>query len=471
MTDLPTVITEAGLQATAPATLRANTVTYAEAESPGITTDLPGTLVEDLASTATGALVQIDQARVDAVNSVTPYGCNVALLDQMGAIYGVTRGGASNTSCYVQFSGTPGFVINSGFIVSDGTYQYATQSSAVIGTDGTSGNVYVLATASGSWAVPAGSITEIVTSVPTTYALTVTNAATGVPGDASGESDSSYRYRIIQSGAISGQSTPRYIRSLIGNISGVDPRLISIAMTDGGYRIMVGGGDPYKVANAIFQGCFDLYALNGSENSITSVSNASPAVITTDLTHGLSNGESVTISGSEGITSINGTFTATVLTSTTFSIPVDTTSAGTYTGGGILDTNPRNEVVTIIDGGDTYAIPFVTPLQQIVKINLIWNTNANNTVSSDSVVAAGSSALISYINGIYAGSPINLFELQSVFQESVSNLVPASNLTRMVFTVYIDGVEVDAETGTGIIQGDAQSYLYTTVNDITITRG
>lgn len=470
MTDLPTVITEAGLQVTAPATLRANTVTYAEAASPGITTDLPGTLIEDLASTATGALVQIDQARVDAVNSITPYGCNVALLDQLGAIYGITRGGASNTSCYVQFSGTPGFVINSGLVVSDGTYQYATQSAAIIGTDGTSGNVYVIATTSGSWAIPEGTITEIVTSIPSEYNVTVNNAATGVPGS-DAESDTDYRYRIIQSGAISGQSTPRYIKSLIGNVSGVNSRLISIKTLDDGYQIMASGGDPYEIANAIYQGCFDLYALRGSENTITSVSKESSAVITTELTHGLSTGASVTISGAEGITAINGTFTATVLTANTFSIPVNTSSASDYTGGGILETNPRNEVVTIIDGGDTYSIPFVTPLQQIVKINLIWNTNADNTVSSDSVVTAGRAALVSYINGIYAGSPINLFELQAAFQTAVTNLVPAANLTRMVFTVYIDGVEVDPETGTGIIQGDAQSYLYTTVNNITITRG
>lgn len=470
MTDLPTVIDESGLQPTAPATLRANTVTYAETASPGITTDLPGTLIEDIVSTTTGALVQIDQARVDAVNSITPYGCNVALLDQMGSIYGVSRGGSSNTSCYVQFSGTPGYVINKGFVVSDGTYQYATQASSVIKTDGTSDNVYVLATVSGSWAVPANSITEIVTSVPTGYTLTVSNAATGVPGS-DVERDSSYRYRIIQSGAVSGQSTPRYVKSLIGNINGVSSRLISMATTSSGYRIMVGGGDPYEVANAIYQGCFDLHALEGSQNNITSASKATAAVITTELTHGLTTGESVTISGALGMTAINGTFAATVLTSTTFSIPVNTTSAADYTGGGILETNPRNELVTIIDGADTYTIPFVTPLQQIVRINLVWNTNATNSVSNDSVVSVGSSALVSYINGVYAGSPINLFELQCVFRSAVSSLVPAANLTRMVFTVYIDGVDVAPETGTGIIQGDAQSYLYTTVNNITITRG
>lgn len=470
MTDLPTVITSAGLVSTDPSVLRSNTTTYAQAESPGITTDLPGTLIEDLASTTTGALVQIDQARVDAVNSITPYGCNNALLDQMAAIYGLTRGTATNTSCYVQFTGTPGYVINAGFLVSDGTYQYAVQEAAIIGSDGTSGNVYVVATTSGSWAIAAGSITAIVTSVPTGYDVAVTNTATGIPGSGA-ETDTEFRYRVIQSGAISGQSCPRYVKSLIANIPGVNSRLISMTPVSGGYRIMVGGGDPYKIANAIYQGCFDLYALQGSVNSITSASKAASGVITTELTHGLTTGQSVTISGALGMTAINGTFTATVISGNSFSIPVDTSSSADYTGGGILETNPRNEVVSIIDTPDTYSIPLVIPLQQIVRVSLVWNTNATNTVSTDSVVSLGQAAIVSYINGIYAGAPINLFELQSVFQSAVSGIIPAANLTRMEFTVYIDGVEVSAETGTGIIQGDAQSYLYTVANNITITRG
>lgn len=469
-TTLPTVITSAGLQVTDPDVLRSTTTTYAQSISPGITTDLPGTLIEDLASTTTGALVQIDQARVDAVNSVTPYGCNVAMLDELAAIYGITRGVAVNTSCYVQFTGDPGYVINSGFIVSDGTYQYTVQDAVTIASDGTSGNVYVLATTSGSWAIPVGSITAIVTSVPTGYSLSVTNSATGVPGT-DAESDSSFRYRVIQSGASSGQSCPRYVKSLISNVSGVNSRLVSMAMTSDGYRILVGGGDPYQVAGAIYQGCFDLPALQGSVNTITSASQASACVIVTELTHGLTSGETVTISGAEGMTAINGSYEATVISNNSFSIPVDTASSSAYTGSGVLETNPRNEVVSIIDAPDTYAIPFVVPLQQIVKVSLIWNTNAVNTVSNNSVVSVGQAAIVSYINGVSAGAPLNLLEMRRAFETAIESIVPTANLTRLVFTVYIDGEEADVETGTEIIQGDTQSYLYSTTNDITITRG
>lgn len=471
MTDLPTVIDSSGLVPTAPATLRSNTVTYAQSVSSGITTDLPGTLIEDLGSTSTGALVQIDQARVDAVNSITPYGCNDALLDDMGTIYGIKRGTATNTSAYVRFTGTPGYVINVGFTVTDGTYQYEVQDAATIAADGSSGNVYVVATVAGSWAVSSGSITQIVTSVPTGYALTVTNAATGTPGDSDGESDTSYRYRIIQSGAATCQSTPRFMKSNIANVSGVSSRLISVYSGGGTYRVMVGGGDPYQVAGAIYQSVADLPLLAGSVNTITSISQAASAVVTTELTHGLETGASVVISGAEGMTGANGTWSIAVVNNNSFQINYDSTGATTYTGSGVLETNPRNEVVNIIDYPDTYAIPFVIPLQQIVKIALTWNTNAENTVSSDTVTTLGQAALVSYINGIYAGAPINLFQLQSTFATAVSTAVPTANLTRMEFVVYIDGEEVDADTGTGIIQGDTQSYLYTTAADITITKG
>lgn len=470
MTDLPTVIDSSGLVSTAPATLRSNTITYAASVSPGITTDLPGTLIEDMASTATGALVQIDQARVDVVNSVTPYGCNVAMLDDMGYIYGVTRGAASNTSAYVVFSGSPGYIVNAGTVVSDGTYTYTTQSAATLDTSGNSGNVYVVATTAGSWAVAANSITTINTSVPSGYTLSVTNAATGTPGNVDGESDTDYRARIIMTGASSCQSTPRFMKSTIANVSGVSQRLISVVADGGNYRAMVGGGDPYQVAGAIYQSVADLPLLIGSVNSITSISNAASAVVTTELTHGLTSGP-VVISGCQGMTGANGTWNIVVLTNYSFQINYNSTSAPTYTGSGVLQTNPRNEVVSVTDYPDSYSIPFVVPLQQIVRIVITWNTNSDNTVSNNTINSLASPAIVSYINGIYAGAPINLFQLQSIFSNAVSGAVSAANLTRMVFAVYIDGYLVSADVGTGVIQGDTQSYLYTDISRIVINRG
>ena len=64
--------------------------------------------------------------------------------------------------------------------------------------------------------------------------------------------------------------------------------------------------------------------------AITSSSVAAAAVITTGAVHGLTSGDQVLIAGHTGSTpAINGSYVATVLTTTTFSIPVTTTVGGT----------------------------------------------------------------------------------------------------------------------------------------------
>lgn len=63
--------------------------------------------------------------------------------------------------------------------------------------------------------------------------------------------------------------------------------------------------------------------------AITSSSVANPSVITTPTAHGLVSGELATIAGHAGSTpAINGDHVVTVLTPTTFSIPVNVTVAG-----------------------------------------------------------------------------------------------------------------------------------------------
>ena len=122
--NFPITITPAGLQPQSPASLLAQLLAAVAATNPGYTGDLPASLIEDVSSTDVGAIVLIDQARVELVNSLTPYGANAFVLNQLGAIYGVTPGLASNTSVNVVFTGTVGYVINVGFQVSDGTNTY-----------------------------------------------------------------------------------------------------------------------------------------------------------------------------------------------------------------------------------------------------------------------------------------------------------------------------------------------------------
>lgn len=261
MSDIPVIVTQAGAQPTPPKTLLSDLITNVSAIVPGYTANLPAGLITDLASTATGAIALIDSAMVDTINSVTPYGANVPMLMQLGNIYGVQQGQGYNTSVNVTFIGLPGFVIPKGFIVSDGNNQYAVQSNTIVPNGGQTKPVYCLATNSGTWAVPAGSVTQIITSVPSTITLTCTNVTSGLPG-ANRQSESSYRAQVMQAGMVTAQGVPSFLRTLLQKVSGVQTNLISFRNVSAGkWALIVGGGDPNEVGLAVYEAIPDISVL------------------------------------------------------------------------------------------------------------------------------------------------------------------------------------------------------------------
>ena len=264
---LPVVMTTSGAVPNTLAALNNDLITTVQATDADFTANLPGLLLEDLTSTASAALAQMDQARVDAINSVTPYGANAFTLAQQGVMLGLPQGQPTNTNVLVVFSGAtvPGYVIQAGTIVSDGTYQYELQDGGVIGTSGQSTPLLAVASQSGTWAVPAGTVNKIVTSLPSPYntAVTVSNPQAGTPATTT-ESVQSYRSRIMQAQQIAVQGTPACISTLLEAIPGVTARLVSVLQTTFGWEILCGGGDPYAVAFAIYQGALDLSTIVGS---------------------------------------------------------------------------------------------------------------------------------------------------------------------------------------------------------------
>jgi hypothetical protein len=470
--DLPIIVTAAGAQPTPPATLLAQLLALATAASPGLTANLPGLLLEDISSTDVGALTVIDAARVDLINSITPYGANVFLLIQLGNIYGVAQGVDTNTNALVNFTGTPGFVIARGFIVSDGTNQYAVQDGAVIPTDGTALNVFVVAQNSGSFAVPVGAINQVITDVPGDVELSVTNAQAGVPG-LTAQSEEDFRAQVIQAGLAVAQGTPIFVKTQLQNVSGVVARLVAMRQLDAGWEIICGGGDPYEVANAIFQGMADITTVRGSELLVGGITNANPGVVQTEQAHEYATGQVIEIEDVVGMTEVNGVLglVATVIDATHFSIGVDTSSYPAYVSGGIVTPNLRNVTVSINDYPDTYTITYVNPPQQTVTILLQWNTTSVNFVSTASVAALGNAAILGYINSLPVGAPINVFVMEQVFQTAIASLIPPELLSRMVFTVSINGNVTEPETGTELIVGDPESYFLAATGGITIEQG
>lgn len=77
---LPIIMTSEGPQPTPATTIWQALIQAVSSQVPGYTANLPGSLIEDISSTDVAALAVIDQARVDAVNSVSPYGANASVL-------------------------------------------------------------------------------------------------------------------------------------------------------------------------------------------------------------------------------------------------------------------------------------------------------------------------------------------------------------------------------------------------------
>ncbi|WP_336240433.1 hypothetical protein [Citrobacter werkmanii] len=261
MPDIPVVVTQDGAQPTPPKQLLAKLITNVQAEVPGYTANLPPALITDLASTATGAVALIDQAMVDTINSVTPYGANVPMLDQLGNIYGVPQGVGYNTSVNVVFMGPPGFVVPKGFAVSDGNHQYTVQNNAIIPSSGQSEPVFCVSPESGSWAIPAGTVKQIITSVPASMTLTCSNPVAGFPGGED-QPEWSYRAQVMQSGMFAVQGTPDCLGAALKKVTGVKPNLVAFRQVSlGKWVVIVGGGDPYLVGGAIYQSVPDISVL------------------------------------------------------------------------------------------------------------------------------------------------------------------------------------------------------------------
>ena len=387
MSSVPPLLFDAsGPVVTPPATLNADLIALVAAERPGYTANLPGSLIEDISSTDTGALATIDQARVDAVNSVTPYAANPYILAQLGVQFGLPQGLPSNGSAFVVFTGSAGYVIPPGFVVSDGTNQYAVQDGGTIATGGSSESLYVVATNSSTFAIPAGSINAIVTSVPSPYTLTVTNALAGTPALAA-ESIESYRSRLLAAYRVSISGTQTYLKTLLLAVPGVAARLVAVLQNSTNWEVICGGGDPYQVAGAIYAGVSQIGLLVGSA------------------------------------------------------------------------TTARNITVSLYDAPDTYSIVYVDPPAQTVEVAVTWNTTLTDFTAGAAVNQYIIAAVLSYINSIMVGQPINLLVLQERVQLAVAPVLPVPNLTTLLFVVKINGSVVDPTAGTSIIPSDPESYM------------
>lgn len=118
------------------------------------------------------------------------------------------------------------------------------------------------------------------------------------------------------------------------------------------------------------------YTLNTSQRAfpIASISTANPGVVTTSVPHGLTTGQKVLISGTTTTPSVNAEQTVTVLTTTTFSIPVNVTSGQAGAGGQFVLSNTVNGGVGYLEVSDYSGFTNV-----VVKIR----SSADDTTYAD----------------------------------------------------------------------------------------
>ena len=294
----------------------------------------------------------------------------------------------------------------------------------------------------------------------------------GIPSQ-SAQSEESYRVDVLEAGLAVSGGVQTMLKTLLKKVSGVQSRLISVIQlpANAGWEIIIGGGDPYLVAYAIYAAGIDLSSLVGSTLSISSITKANPGVATTSLNHGHVTGDIINITGSNPSSYNVAGAVITVIDQKTFSYGVNTTGFANYVSGAVLTPNNRNISVSITDFPDSYNIPYVTPPQQTVSISLTWNTSAPNFVSQNAVAQAGAPELANYINSIVVSQPINIFQMEQVFKASIADILDPNFVTRMIFAVTINGVLTAATVGTGIVQGDPESYFFTTSASINIVQG
>jgi len=455
-------MTDQGLQPAAPAELRASLIALVAATVPDYTANLPGSLIEDISSTDTFALVESDSFLVDLVNSVTPYGANAFLLNQLGILYGVDHQPITNTSVYVVFTGPPGYVIAQGFVVGDGTYQYIAQTGGICGIDGSTLPIYCLATVPGAWEVMPNTVVQMLTSVPASIPLTVTNPVMGIPS-LSGEPISIFRERCWTAGLAASTGMARYLKTLCGNVPGVQNRLVAVQIDGDKYVVICGGGDPYQVAYAIWQADFYIPGLSGATIRVANISNSNPCVITTTNNHNLTTGDVELFTEIVGFPFLNyQKFPVTVTGDQTFTIPIDSSAWAAYQYGGIVTPNPINALVSVADFPDAYVIPFVIPPQERVAIVVTWDTDSPNYVSPEAIAQAAIPEIVDYINSLPAGTtPINMNVLNKVFLDSTSRILVGEYIIDLNWAISINEVARTPVAGTNVIWGDPYSYFYT----------
>ncbi|KPR53982.1 hypothetical protein AN672_18765 [Citrobacter freundii] len=198
------------------------------------------------------------------------------------------------------------------------------------------------------------------------------------------------------------EGTPTCFRTELEKVDGVQENLISFRQsTLGKWVAVVGGGDPFEVAYAIFKAVPDISVLTND------VSNPSGA-------------------------------------------PVE------------------KKTVQISVYPDTYTLPYVVPSSQNATVLITWNTASTTYIDPDGIAKAVQQPIADYVNAIAVGQPVNLFEIQDIFMQSVASLVPASMISMIQVQIGINGAIKPPDANSSLVYGDTYSYFSTSSSQVQV---
>jgi hypothetical protein len=179
---------------------------------------------------------------------------------------------------------------------------------------------------------------------------------------------------------------------------------------------------------------------------ISSISNTNPAVVTCTAPTSLAPGQSmtVTISGALGIAGVNGTFTGTYTAANAFSIPLDTTASGAYTGGGSVEGGDLGQIDALLQRNvvpdNTTAITASAVALPIVVVATVIVPQAYVASYSLAVSAQLAAQIASYeVGGNAPNFEVAYDDIVGALTEAGVQVLGQASIVREVQSLSING--------------------------------
>lgn len=220
--------------------------------------NLPSSIQNNLIDEASIIVNEFEDMIANVMNGISPAYANDFIISQLGAAFGVKRKDKSLQNVMIEWTGLAGVIIPSGSQVAseDGVYMFSTAEQCIIREDGKA-TVNAIADDYYDKVIDAHTLNVMITDILNIESCDNPNSSSEPILE---ESITDYRARVQNRCLANRSGTVATLHDNILKVQGVSSRLITYR-TDTeileGYRmntieVVVGGGDDYQIAEAIF---------------------------------------------------------------------------------------------------------------------------------------------------------------------------------------------------------------------------